>query len=379
MKKRIADLIAWVMALFPVRVWMRFGERNGQVLAAGMSYQALFAVFAAVYVGFSIAGIWLIGQPETLRSLADIVSTAIPGLIGEGGVIQVEDLASTGSSGAGFLTFTGLIALGGLVMTATGWISFARLSVRIVFGLPQDKRNFAVIIGLDLLVAVVLGALLVIAAVLSVASTAALDWVFSMFGVSTASIGYTLLARGIGLVLVLAINSLVLVLMFRFLSNASIRWRKLLVGSVLGGVGILAIQIGNSLLIGGASNNPLLATFAVLIGLLLFFRLTNMVILLAASWIAVGAADRGEPLARLSKKELAAKRAEEDAEGSLLAAQDRVRDARRSLDRASWFSRLAAASELRSAQRRLTELLAAGPPAAAAEAEADETLAGKGD
>jgi len=360
MKKRIADLVAWVMGLFPVRVWMHFGERNGPVLAAGMSYQALFAVFAGVYVGFSIAGIWLIGQPETFESLLTVVNTTIPGLIGADGVIKPEDVATIGASSAGFLTWTGIIALVGLVMTATGWISFARLSIRVVFGLQKETRNFAVILLLDLLVALALGFLLILAAVLSVASTAALDVVFGWFGVSTAGIGYTLLARGIGLLLVLFINTAVLVLMFRFLSKATLRWRSLLGGSLIGGVGMLALQLGSSLLLGGATSNPLLASFAVLIGLLLYFRLTNMVILVAASWIAVGAADHQESLVPASTELEGTTDAPEAAE-QFAAACARVVDARRAHAHSSPVRRIAASRRVRRAERELASLVVENP------------------
>lgn len=47
------------MAWFPVRVWRHFLIHNGFLLAAGVSYQALFASFAAIYVAFAIAGLWL--------------------------------------------------------------------------------------------------------------------------------------------------------------------------------------------------------------------------------------------------------------------------------------------------------------------------------
>ena len=49
-------------------------------------------------------------------------------------------------------------------------------------------------------------------------------------------------------------------------------------------------MLGNSLL-GGASNNPLIASFAVFIGLLIWFNLVCQVVLAAAAWVAVGIKD----------------------------------------------------------------------------------------
>ncbi|MBW8873294.1 MAG: hypothetical protein JF618_14440, partial [Leifsonia sp.] len=48
-----------------------------------------------------------------------------------------------------------------------------------------------------------------------------------------------------------------------------------------------------SALLGGATNNPLIASFAVLAGLLIFFNLVGQVILISASWIATGLEDAG--------------------------------------------------------------------------------------
>ncbi|MFT2689705.1 hypothetical protein [Clavibacter zhangzhiyongii] len=63
------------MALKPVRVFLAYGAAGGPILAAGMSYQAVFAVFAALAVGFSVAGSVLAGNP----ALLDLAAVADPG------------------------------------------------------------------------------------------------------------------------------------------------------------------------------------------------------------------------------------------------------------------------------------------------------------
>jgi len=356
MKARAESFMNWGKSLFPVRVWLHFLNQNGLILAAGVSFQALFAVFAAVYVGFSIAGIWLIGQPNTIESLAQLVNTAIPGLIGENGIVSVDDIVDAGNLGTGLLTWTAVIAGAGLIWTALGWITFSRMSVRAVLGLEKDRRNYFLMKARDLLVALALGGMLLVAAGLSVASTEALHWIFQLFGISTAGVGYTVLARLVGLLLVFVINTLVLAMMFRFLSRATIQWRRMWGGSILGGLALLVLQLGGSFLAGGATRNPLLATFAVFVAMLLFFRLTSIVTLVAAAWIAVGALDREEPLVRVSREEAERRRQREEREAVLLAANVRVRDAHSELDEARWYQLPAAASRLRSAKKQLAEV-----------------------
>ncbi|HPU02474.1 MAG TPA: YihY/virulence factor BrkB family protein [Rhodoglobus sp.] len=351
-RTRIASVTRWARRLFPVRVWLHFLDRNGFLLAAGMSYQALFAVFAAAYVGLSIAGFVVVGNEAVLDAAITLINTWVPGLLGADGIIDPEAFRATTT----VLSWTGLVALGSLIWTAIGWVTYSRMAVRTVFGLEKDKRNYVVMKARDLLVAAAFGVALLVAAALSVASTELLDWIFSLLGWSTSSEVFRISVRVSGLVLVFAIDTLALAAMFRFLSRAAIQWRRLWGGSLLGGAGLVALQLLGSLLAGGITRNPLLATFAVFVGLLLFFRLTSIVTLVAAAWIAVGAHDRDESLRLVSPEQLDRERADAEHRALLLAAQVRVREARAGLDAANWFERPSARRHLRGAEEELEQL-----------------------
>ncbi len=80
-------------------------------------------------------------------------------------------------------------------------------------------------------------------------------------------------------------------------------------------------------------SNPLLATFAIFIGLLLWFRVNGVVMLVASSWIAVAAQDRDQPLLEQTEAE----RRLIEYETLLTAARIRVREAREARDAAPWF------------------------------------------
>jgi membrane protein len=353
---RVKALAKRGRALFPVRVWIHFLDRNGLLLSAGMSYQALFAVFAAVYVGFSITAIWFASRPGVMLALMDIVNTAIPGMIGDDGVVSPSDITAAVDAGASVVTVTGLIALGSLIWTAIGWITFSRMAVRNVFMLEKDRRNYAILKAQDLVAALFFGALLLVAAVLSAGSSAALDWVVTALGMSTDSLWFTGLARVTGLALVFLINTLVLAAMFRFLSRAAIKWRRLAGGSALGGLALLIMQVLGSVLIGATTRNPLLASFTVLIGFLLFFRLMGIVTLAAAAWITVGAADRDESLRLVSPGQLERERAAAERRALLLAARVRLREAESDHAVARWFEKPSALRQLRAAERELASL-----------------------
>jgi membrane protein len=355
---RTKALIARVMRSRPARVFIRFSDSRGNVLAGGMSYHAIFAAFAALWLTYSIAGLWITSNPELEQTLYSFINQSIPGLIGEGedGVIDPSDLADVRIFG-----WSGVIALIGLLVTVLGWLSATAQAVRTIFRMPRDKTFILLLklreLGLGVLFAVVL----LVSALISIASTEALEALFGLFGLSRDSFWFTGAARSIGLLLVLVIDTITLAALFRVLSRVRIPFRQLITGSVLGAVGLGLLKILGSSLLAGASRNPLLAAFAVIIGLLLWFNLTSRLTLLAASWIAVGMDDAGLSPRRISADELAAEKRREEEEAFRVVVMAELRDARLAHDTATWPQRLLTARRLRAAEKRAADLEADGP------------------
>jgi membrane protein len=314
----LAAFIARVMKLKPVRVFMHYTQRRGAILAAGLSYQAIFAVFAAIWVAFSIIGLFLQSNQALQDSLFDILGTSVPGLIDTGngeGAINPDTLLETGA-----LTWVGALALVGLLFTALGWLASGRDSVRALFDLGALPGNPILQKLKDLGLAVGFGAAVLISAALSVLSSGALTTALSWVGIDKQSTFAVVLAQIVGLAIVLALDTFVLAAFFRFVAAIVIPFRRLLAGAFIGGIALGILKALGSTLLGGASNNPLLASFAVIIGLLIWFNLICQVILLSSTWVAVGMIDAGIPLdpvaeaARLEREaaERAAARAAEE-------------------------------------------------------------------
>ncbi|MEJ3403576.1 YihY/virulence factor BrkB family protein [Rathayibacter sp. YIM 133350] len=360
--RAVTDLTHRTMALFPVRVWRRFLAANGFLLSAGISYQALFAIFAAVYVLFAVAGLWLAGDQGTLEALIRLIDYYVPGLIGANGIVSESDLIAAADSSTSLFGWTGAVALAGFIWTAIGWMTYSRTAVRSIFGLPKDDRAYVLLKARDFLASVVFGAVLLVGAVLSVISTNALNWVFGLFGIDSHSWWTTLTVGATGFAIVFLIDAFVLVTMFRFLSGASIRWRRLWGGSLLGAAALVVLQVGGSYLVGGATSNPLLATFAVFVGLLLWFRLSALVTLVAAAFIYIAASDRKESLRRVTPAQLEAERLAAEQQALRIAANVEVRAARAQLAGAAWWAKPAARRRLRAAERAVDALHAADLP-----------------
>ncbi|RZI93161.1 MAG: YihY/virulence factor BrkB family protein, partial [Microbacterium sp.] len=86
----VARIIAWALARTPVRAVLRYSESRGPMLADSVTYRALFSIFAGVLLGFSVAALWLAGDPQAWGALVEAVDRTVPGLVGEGGLIDVD-------------------------------------------------------------------------------------------------------------------------------------------------------------------------------------------------------------------------------------------------------------------------------------------------
>ena len=289
-KERIEATVSWVMKLKPVRVFTWYTSRRGPLLAAGLSYQAIFAVFAAIWVGFAIAGSVIASRPDLQAALLRLLDTNVPGLIDDGtgsGAIDPSMLF-----GANILGWTGAIAAAVLFFTALGWLASGRDAVRAMFRLPGAATNFVLIWLKDLGLALAFGAAMILSAAVSVLSTSALSWFYDVIGIEARSGLAYVLGRTVGIGLVLVLDTIVLALFYRVLSGIQIPLRLLAQGTILAAVALSVLKILGTTLLSGATNNPLLATFAAIIGLLIWFNLVCQVILLGAAWIAVSADDR---------------------------------------------------------------------------------------
>ncbi|QMU95854.1 YihY/virulence factor BrkB family protein [Microbacterium esteraromaticum] len=282
--------------MFPVRVWRHFLRRNGFLLSAGMAYQALFALFALLYVAFAGAGVWVGGSDVAVDAMIRAVNSYIPGLIGPDGILTPEAVRDVAGSAAGTFTLTGAIAVAVVLWTAVGAVTFTRRAVRGIFALPFDSRSYVLLKLRDAAAAAVFGISLLLGAAISVGGVWALRALFEMLGRDVPSATLTTLVSASSVLVIVVIDVTAIAALVRFLTGTTIRWRRIAPGSVIGGVAVAVLQLGAGLLLAHTPGNPLLATFAVMVGLLLWCRLIAAVILLAASWIALSADDRDEPL-----------------------------------------------------------------------------------
>ncbi|TDN87827.1 YihY/virulence factor BrkB family protein [Microbacterium sp. BK668] len=360
---RATEITQQTLAWFPVRVWRHFLQTNGFLLGAGVSYQALFAVFAGIYVAFAGIGLWLGGSEQAVQALINVINSYVPNLISdEGGIVTPAQVQAVATSSTGVLGITGIIALGALIWTAIGFVTYSRRAVRDIFELPYDHRSYFLLKARDLLAAMIFGIALIVGFGLSSMSTWAIGLVFGWFGIDPDSEVVSSLRVGSLLVSFIVIAA-TLAALFRFLAGASLQWRRIWPGSLLGGGAIAVLLLGAGLLVSYTPSNPLLATFAIFVGLLLWFKIIGIIMLVAAAWIAISARDRNVPLLEPSQAEKLA--AEHRA--LLVAARVRLRTAQESRAHAPWYGVWSADRAVRQAQQELAEVEASAPPSVPAD------------
>ncbi|MFJ6679860.1 YihY/virulence factor BrkB family protein [Microbacterium sp. NPDC091382] len=346
--ERATELTQRTIGSFPVRVWRRFLRRNGFLLAASISYQSLFAIFATLYTAFAGVGLWLGGSQAAIDGLIAVVNSYLPGFIAVGGTLDPADVAGIARDSGSLLAVTGAIAVTVAIWTAIGFVTFTRRAVRDMFGLPFDTRSFVLLKLGDLLAAVLFGLALVLGAVFGLVAGGVVAVVLDWANIPYESAAVDVSSRIASVLVSVLLNTTALTGLIRFLTGTSLPWRSIIPGAALGGVALALLQLGAGFLAVYSPTNPLLATFTV-VGLLLWLRLAGIVILVAASWIAVAADDADIPLVEPT----AAERREQERRALRIVAEAGVREARQAVADASWWQKPGARRDLRRAEELL--------------------------
>ncbi|GEK81467.1 YihY/virulence factor BrkB family protein [Agrococcus baldri] len=270
------QLIERVMRSLPVRAWQRYGEMRGPVLAQGMTLQAFLSLFAGLFVAFAIFSAVLGGNVELRRAVIDSLSEAIPGLLGEGGAIDVELLLSSSIAG-----WAGAIGAVGILFTAIAWIGVSREGFRAMFDLGTPASNFVLLKLGDLGVALGIGLLVLVSSGLLVATRGFAE---------ALGLGWTTELLGIGSQLLL--DTCIVLLLYRFGGRLRLPAKLVVPAALACAVAFLVLKLLASLLFGAVENNPLLGGIAAPVIILIWLGFIMQILLVALAFVAVMPAGR---------------------------------------------------------------------------------------
>lgn len=287
---RMASLTAMVPWLFarlntvrPLRAFQHYNLQHGPLMSAGIGFRMFFSVTGLLATGFSLAGLFLSGQPALLDQIIRSVNMTAPGLLqvnGSEGLVDPYQLLNPASLG-----WAAVIAGAITVFTALGWISGIRDGVRGMMQLGPRGMNPVLQILRDAGTLVLLGVALVTSAAVSLVFGTAAEWVSAQLNLDPLLAGP--LTTSVTILVPLLLGWGTALIMFRVAAGLKLARRSLLEGTLLAAVGTTVLQIFSTQLLASAGRNPILAPFAIIIGLLIWFNLVSQVYVVCAAWVAI--------------------------------------------------------------------------------------------
>ncbi|MDQ1619179.1 MAG: rane protein [Actinomycetota bacterium] len=262
-----------------MRAYDRNSEVQGSQLAAAITYFGFLSFFPLLALAFAVVGFVSEGNPDIQRTVTDAVEQAFPGLVGTGdGQLNIQDVIDA-KAGA---TVIGLL---GLLYSGLGWIDALRDALRRVFGtsdaaLPLLKKKLV-----DILVLTSLGVALLASLAVSALATRATQQVLDKVGLGESLVALVVL-KVLAVLLALLADTLLFAILLSRLSGAQLPWRQVRSGAVVAAVGFEVLKLFATFLIGRATNNPLYATFGVIVGLLIWINFVSKLLMFAAAWTA---------------------------------------------------------------------------------------------
>ncbi|KQY43051.1 YihY/virulence factor BrkB family protein [Cellulomonas sp. Root137] len=274
---------AWWQRTRPARANARFGARGGGVLTGGIAYAALFSVFAALTIGYTVFMAVLGGNDELRQKVLDSVNASLPGLVdtgdGSSGMIDPDSLELSGG-----LTVTGIVAVVVLLLSAIAAMAALRTAVRAMFAEEGPGGNAVLGKARELGGFAGMAFAVLLSALVTTGVASAASWILDSLGWGSAA---TVVARVLGILVAFVIDAATFLLIVWVLADERPAWWDLRWGAVIAGVGIGIVRIlGTSVVAGSVGKNPLFTSVAVIVTLLVWVNLIARIVLLAAAWTA---------------------------------------------------------------------------------------------
>ena len=259
-----------------VRVVQRYGEAKGNLQAGGMTYFGFLSFFPILLLAFTLVG-WISRfYPRYRTDLVSLVEGIFPGIIGGGeGQMQLTVIENAA-------TYTGPIALAGLLYAGLGWVSALRQALAMVFDTADREGPNVILLKLrDLAVLTAVGTTLLA----SVAISGLLGWgarqLLELVGLGTE---LAPLVVALSLVLGIAASTLFFFLIFKLLARPPLSSRSLAKGALVGALGFEVLKRVSGVLIAATEGRPASQAFGIALILLVWINYFSRVVVLAACW-----------------------------------------------------------------------------------------------
>lgn len=276
--QRLRRRAGWLDHL--VRAGLRYDEADGGRLAAAVTYYSFFATFSLGLLGFAVFG-FILDDPSVLRAVERYAAENLP-------TVNVQTLRNARNT-AGFVAFIGLPISGWF------WVDVLRSSIRKMWRLAEYPGRLATRVLVDLLVLAGLGVLL--AASLAVAYVTTTVAYRAVDAADTGPDPSRWVLASVGLVVGLAVNTVLAAGMLTGLPRVRMPLRRVLGPALLVAVGLELLKTLGRLYVQRTEDNPTYQLVAGSVGLLVFLNAINQLVLFAAALTATSATGRPADLA----------------------------------------------------------------------------------
>ena len=207
------------------RIWI---TERPSVLAASLAYYSIFSFVPVIFIAFTVAGVFI-----DVVVVADQFVDRVEQILGQEAAAMIEEMlisvAETTSTGSAVTTIIGVL---GLLFAASLIFFQLQYVLNTIWQVPRPTRGetMSYVRGRLLAFVMVLGAgLLVVLAVIA-------NLIITIFG---SVIGLEAFQIGGGFLLYLALATLSLAMIYKFLPNVEISWHDVLLGSSITAVAII--------------------------------------------------------------------------------------------------------------------------------------------
>ncbi|HET7529528.1 MAG TPA: YihY/virulence factor BrkB family protein [Mycobacteriales bacterium] len=249
---------------FPFAVVKKFGEDQAGNLAALIAYYAIFSIFPLLLALSTLLGFVLHGHPQLQADVTDSALKNLP-------LVKIQTTHSSGSIAAL------VVGLALSVWSGLGVAKAAQTAFNTVYLVSHtDRPNFLKSTLRALGLVVVGGGGLIVTTAISSAVT-------SVHSIGGVEVGIGL--RIVGIALAVVLNTALFILLFRWLTVRTVRWRDAFPGALISAIALQILQLAASAFIShklkGASTTYGKDVAGVIV-LLSWFYLQAQVVLLAA-------------------------------------------------------------------------------------------------
>ncbi|HUO38647.1 MAG TPA: inner membrane protein YhjD [Mycobacterium sp.] len=260
----------------------RYNERQGNFLAAGITYFTVFALFPLLMVAFSIVGFVLARQPHVIADIQTRIKETVIGGAGQQ-LVQLMDAAIASRASLG------IIGLATALWSGLGWMSSLRQALTQMWSQPKQSSNFIRTKASDVIALVwAFVAIMLTTALTALGDPSLMARVLGWMGFHHIP-GLNGLLRATSMLVSVAISWLLFTWTIARLPRHPLGLPSAMRAGLLAAIGFEIFKQVASVFLRRVVHGPAGAAFGPVLGLMVFAYITARLLLFATAWAATSA------------------------------------------------------------------------------------------